>query len=408
MTTFAYEARDASGRLINGTLDAEDLHQAGRQLRSDGKFIVRLFEASAEDLADDQAPLSHCHSRVKRDDVIYMVHQMAVMVETGVTLGEALQTLTEQCPNPHFRRILEDVSNRVHSGEPFSDALEHHKRVFPTLMVSLVRASEASGTMGPMLERVCAYLTKDRETVRAVRGATVYPIIMLSIAVAVTVFLMTFVLPRFDKIFAQRGAALPAPTRILLGASNVMIDFWYIWAVLIVALVIAMMWMRRQPFGRRAFDWLKLHAPVVGPMMNQLYVTRAMRTMGTMLCAGVPMLDMVAIVRQVTGNIYYDELWDAVDERLRQGVQLSAALSHSQLMPASVVRMIHSGEKAGRLGAVMERVAVFTESDFDDAVKRTTQLIEPALIVFMGGLVGFIAISLLLPIFSVGRVMAGG
>ncbi len=408
MALFAYEARDTSGRMTSGTIDAADLQAAGRQLRNDGKFIVRLLEARPEDQEEVETPLHQCYRHVKRDDVIYMAHQMSVMVETGVTLGESLQTLSDQCPNPHFRRILEDVSNRVHGGEPLSDALDHHSRIFPSLMISLVRASEASGTMGSMLERVCGYLTKERETIRAVRGATIYPIIMLSIAVTVTVFLMAFVLPRFGQIFAQRGAVLPAPTQILLNISHIMVTYWYAWAVLAVGAIVAVLWMRTQEFGRRWLDWLKLHAPIVGPMMNQLYVTRAMRTMGTMLSAGVPMLDMIAIVRNVTSNVYYDELWDYVDEQLRQGVQLSVSLGNSDLMPTTVSRMIHSGEKAGRLGVVMERVASFTEGDFDDSVKQTTQIIEPALIVFMGGLVGFIAISLLLPIFSVGRVMAGG
>ncbi len=409
MTVFAYEARDAGGQMVNGTIDATDLHAAGRQLRADGKFIVRLHERPADAEADDgPASLESCYGHVKRDDIIYMAHQLSVMVETGVTLGEALRTLTEQCPNRYFGPILDDVSDQVHAGEPLSIALARHRRVFPALMISLIRASETSGTMGPMLERVCTYLTKERETLRAVRGATVYPIIMLSVAVIVTVFLMTFVLPRFSDVFTQRGAVLPAPTQLLLTISNLMIHYWFVWAAVVAALIVGGAWFRTRPIGRRAFDWLKLNTPVLGTMMNQLYVTRAMRTMGTMLCAGVPMLDMVAIVRDVTTNSYYDELWEHVDERLRQGTQLSAALGDSRLIPASVTRMIHAGEKAGRLGVVMERVAVFTESDFDDSVKRVTQLIEPALILSMGGLVGFIAISLLLPIFSVGRVMAGG
>jgi len=408
MTTFAYTARDSSGQLINGTLEALDVRDASKRLRGEGKYIVELEQADADRRAETHLTFEQRYPHVKRDDVIYFAHQMSIMIDTGVTIGEALESVAEQTTNEHFAAVVADVSESVHGGQPFSVALAKHDRVFPPLMISLLRASEASGTMGPMLERICTYLTKERNTIKSVRGAMIYPAIMTLVAVAVTIFLLAFVLPRFGKIYGNRGAVLPAPTKMLLFFSEMVVTYWYAWIGLAVAAVGGFFHVRKQSWGRQAIDWLKLHTPILGPMFNQLYLTRAMRTMGTMVSAGVPMLDMIAIVRDVTNNVYYERFWQSVDEQLRQGVQLSNAFFESPLIPSSISRMVHSGEKAGRLGVVMDRIAGFTEHDFDEAVKRTTEFVEPAMVAFMGLLIGFVAIALLLPIFSVSRVMAGG
>ena len=409
MPNFSYQARDNAGQMCSGVLTADSVAEAGRMIRGEGKFIVKIQEARANVSQDDSPTVSmKTHYRnIKRDEVIHFTHQMSVMIDTGVTLGEALESISQQTSNEHFKAVLTDVSDRVQAGQQFSAALEQHGKIFPNLMVSLLKASEASGTMGQMLERISEYLTKERNTIKSVRGAMVYPVIMMLMASGVTIFLLTFVLPRFGKIYANRGAMLPAPTRLLLGVSEFLTNFWYIPVGVIVTLIGLLVYMQTQDWGRRAIDWVKLNVPLIGNMFRQLYITRATRTMGTMISAGVPMLDMVAITRDVTRNKHFEDLWDAVDGQLREGVQLSNALFESPLIPPSVSRMIHSGEQAGRLGQVMEKIAAFTEHDFDEAVKRTTEFIEPAMVAFMGGLIGFVAISLLLPIFSVGQVMAG-
>lgn len=407
MTTFTYQARDGSGAMTTGQLQAPSANDAGRQLRAEGKFVVKIAEATAAQLERPVSIESHS-KRIKRDEVIYFSHQLAVMIETGVTIGEAMESIAEQTTNEHFRAILDDVSARVQSGSSFSASLEAHPDVFPQLMISLLKASEASGTMGEMLERISTYLTQERNTIKKIRGALMYPMVMTVVAMAVTIFLMTFVLPRFGKIYGSRGADLPAPTMLLLNISKVLTTYWYAFIGGAVGLAIAFLYVRSQPFGRRWIDYIKLNLPIVGGMFNQLYITRAMRTMSTMLTSGVPMLEMIAITREVTHNVYYEELWGEVDQQVQQGLQLSAALFDSPLIPPSISRMVHSGEKAGRLGLVMDKIADFTEHDFEESVKRTTEFIEPAMVAFMGGLIGFVAISLLLPIFSVGRVMAGG
>jgi type IV pilus assembly protein PilC len=225
----------------------------------------------------------------------------------------------------------------------------------------------------------------------------------------VTAFLLVFVLPRFTSIYASRGATLPAPTQWLMTASDAVTGYPYHWLGGAAVALATLVFVARTRTGRSMIDRLKLNAPVLGPLFRKLYITRGCRTLGTMIAAGVPILDMIAIVKHVTPNVHYQAMWDTVDHRLRQGSQLSDTLLASpHLIPRAVAQMIYSGEKAGRLGQVMEKIAEYTEQDFDEQVKTATQFIEPALVCSMGLIIGFVAIALLLPIFSMSKVVSGG
>jgi len=408
MPEFDYRIRDAGGTLAAGTISAGSMAEAGGLLRADGGFIVKLSAAARGSDKKRKAEGKIQAGRIKRPEIIAFAHQLAVMVETGVPISEALHCIADQADSEDFQRVLKDVASHVEAGGELSKALGSYPKVFPTIMVSLVRASEISGTMGEMLERVSNYLGKEYQTYKKIKGALTYPAVMLVMVIMVTVGLLVWVLPRFATIFESKGAALPWPTRILMFASDSLMFNWYYWVAGIVALVVGGVFFRRTTTGRRLIDRIKLKAPIFGDLFSKLYVTRATRTMGTMINAGVPVLDMVSIVRSVTANALYEDLWDDVDERLRRGAQLSDALFESPLIPRSVAQMIYAGEKSGRLGPTMEKIAGFTEEEFDEQVKTTTNLIEPMMVAVMGGIVGFVAIALLLPIFSVSTVAGSG
>jgi type IV pilus assembly protein PilC len=407
MAQFLYHARDQQGQLARGTVAAATLEDAGRMLRGEGKFIVKLAPTRDADAPAAAVPAAARGRGVRRDDVIFFAHQMAIMLETGVPISEALDCVVEQASHPPFRAVMTEVAQHVQAGGELSVALRKFPKVFPPIMVSLVKASEVSGTMGTMLERISTYMSKEQRIFRQVRGALMYPCFMLACSVVVTGFLLTFVLPRFAGIYASRGAALPAPTRLLLAISGCLVDYWYLWLIGAGLLAVGGYFFARSWAGRRSLDYLKLHLPVLRSVFTNLYVTRTCSTLGTMISAGVSLLDAVAIVKQVTNNIYFENLWDQVDMSLRQGLQLSDPLTKSNLIPRSVSQMIHSGEKSGRLGQVMVRLAEHTEAEFDQTVKTATQFIEPLTVVLMGSVVGFIAISLLLPIFNISQVVAG-
>jgi len=407
MASFKYKARDGRGELITGVLNAASVEEAGRLLRGEGKFVVKIDMAKAV-AAVDPDDVGSTGGRIKRAEVITFAHQLAVMVDTGVPISEALECVAQQSDNPAFKAVLKDISDQVQSGNELSVALRSYPKVFPPVMTSLVRASEASGTMGGMLERISGYLSKEMQTAKKIKGALTYPAFMLFMVIIVTTFLLVFVLPRFAGIYQAQDTALPAPTQLLLGLSESLMGQWHLWIGTILVTIAAIYYALGTPGGQRVFDYLKIHTPVIGPLFNKLYLTRGCRTMGTMVSAGVPILDMIEIVREVTNNALYDELWSEADNRLRQGAQLSDSLFSSPLIPRSVAQMIYSGERSGRIGDVMEKIADYTESDFDEQIKSTTSLIEPVMTATMGLIIGFVAIALLLPIFSVGKVVSGG
>lgn len=408
MGKFLYNARDAHGKAATGMVNAASLDEASRMLRSEGKFIVRLNQVNDTDFSHDAVSVNDRAKRVKRSGVILFAQQLAIMIETGVPISEALKCVCEQCSDENLRAVLQDVTEFVTAGGELSAGLRKFPKVFPVAMVSLIRASEVSGTMGPMLNRIATYLAKEQQVSKRVRGALAYPLFMLAVAIGVTVFLLAFVLPRFTAIYATRGASLPAPTRLLIAISSGLVDYWYFWVAAVVALVVGLIFSARTDRGKRAGSWLKLNTPVLKRLFLALYVGRLTRTMGIMLAAGVSMLDTLPITKLVVSNAYFDDLFDRIDERLRQGAQLSDPLFASKVFPRTVAQMIYSGEKSGRLSQVMLRVADFAEEELDEAIKTATQFIEPIIIVFMGVLVGFVAISLLLPIFNVSTVMSQG
>ncbi|MHC4306002.1 MAG: type II secretion system F family protein [Planctomycetota bacterium] len=410
-STYAYKARNAAGEVMAGTVVATSAEEVSARLRAEGQFVFEIDESPMRvfaDLDERQIRRNEAAKRVRREDVIAFCQQLSVMLETGVPLSEALDAFRRQTARPEFRQVLEVLADDIDSGEPLSAAMEKWPRVYPGMMISLMKASEASGTMATMLGRVGDYLGKDRRTIKQIKGALGYPLFMMASGVAITIFLMSFVLPRFARIYEQREASLPAPTKFLLSISEFLTTqyLWYgpVTVFLLIALVI---WVKR-PLGRRMLDWIRLHLPGIRTMYTHLYVTRVTRTMATLLSAGVNVLDVIDICRGVTGNVYYNDLWNSMERGVREGRQISDAVFKSSLVPPNVASMIAAGERSGQLSEVMEKISEFSQEELDGSVSRVTTYIEPIMIVFMGVVIGGVATALLLPIFNMGRVMSGG
>lgn len=403
MLKFSYMARDNSGASLQGELTAGSEAEAAQLLRREGKFVVRLSPAVAS-LADLEAPKLG-GSRVKPDEVIYFCTQLAGMVDTGVPLDEALEATIDKAPEGAFRRTIQDVINRVQSGAPLSAALAASPKVFPPLFVHMVRASEATGRLGPMLQRVAEYLTNQRELKKRIKGALTYPMCMILFAIGSTIFMLTYVLPKFAAIYAGKKAILPLPTLILMDTSAWITDNLKILALSVVLAVAAVVIYFRTDPGRYAGDWIRIRLPVVGSMFRKAYLTRTLRTLGTMLSSGVSMLEAVTITRDVVGNRLYGDVLADVHRRLERGEQLTQALLDAPYFPRTVWQMLSAGERTGQLGPVMNKVADLAESDLKNAIRTATQFIEPAMIVIMGSIIGGIAIAMLLPIFQISKVM---
>jgi type IV pilus assembly protein PilC len=399
-----YQVRNNAGQSTSGALAAGSLDEASRLLRKEGLVILSLREESAGDVnvARRQGP----PKKIKRDDVIFFATQLAVMVDTGVPLTEALETIVEQTDHTGMSVMLRDIADQVSSGVEFSAALAKYPKHFSGLFVALMKASEASGTMGQMLQRVSEYMEDERDTIKKVRGAMTYPVCMLSFCVLVIVALLVFILPRFKSIYEGKGEALPLPTQMLISFSDFIVGYWPGLIVGIVAAIVGGWYYFRTPAGQDMKDTIKLRLPLVGGMYRKACLARSLRTMATMVSTGVTMLDGLAITAQVAGNVHYRRIWENLAERVKEGSTLSDQLFDSDLVPRTVAQMISAGEKTGRLGQVMNRVAKFCEDDLKVAIKTVTNMIEPVMIIVMGLIVGGIALALLLPVFSISKVVA--
>jgi type IV pilus assembly protein PilC len=404
MATFTYTARDSNGNAHGGSMVAASVDEVTQLLRREGKYPISV--TSAEETAQQAKKAGRRGIKIPRADVVQLSNQLAIMVETGVPLTEALECIGQQCEKPKVKALIEDVLKTVHSGTDLSTALSRHDRSFPRLYVALIRASEKSGMMAKLLVRATNYLRDEQDTVRRVKGALVYPGVMLGFAITTTIFLLAFVLPKFTAIYAQKAAALPVPTKILMGASDFLVEHRILLPIAVIACVIGGWFYTRTPRGMRVSHWIQLHVPLLGPMFRKLHLSRSLRMIGTMAGAGVPLTECVTTARDLCGNVYFEELWDDVQDKIQVGRQLWEPLSDSPLVPRAITQMILSGEKSGKLAMVMDQISIFAEQELKEQITELTRYIEPLMIMVMGLIIGGVALALLLPIFTISKVVA--
>lgn len=402
MPTFAYSARDHTGAAVTGNLVAETLVQASQMIRAEGKYPTSVVPAGATAETVKTRPRG---SRMSRKDLIHASTQLAIMIETGVTLSEALDCIATQSEKPGVKRLMREVCQDVQSGMDFSASLQKHPRAFPRLFIALVAASEKTGMMAKLLQRANSYLRDEHDTIRRVRGALTYPAIMLGFALSTTTFLLAFVLPRFTAIYAAKKAALPAPTIVLMWISNLIVTQWPLLLAGLTTLVMGTYFILRTPRGSRAFDYVQLHFPLLGPMFRKLYLSRGLRLVGTMASGGVSLVDCIKTAHDLCANSYFKDLWNEVSEQIQAGKQFSEPLFRNPLVPRSVSQMLHSAERSGKLAQVMEQVSGFAEEELKQSIAEMTRYIEPIMISIMGGIIGTVVMALMLPIFTISKVI---
>jgi type IV pilus assembly protein PilC len=405
MPTYKYEAKDASGKVSAGVLSAGNLAAAAQQLRSRGQYILTL--APADDATSKKRQLLNIQISFgpSARDVQNFTSQLAVMIRAGISIRAAIEGIADQVENPKFKKMLVQMKKDVEGGKQFSDALLRYPKTFSPLYINMVKASELSGGFSNMLDKIAAYLAQQIETMSMVRGAMIYPGIIGTMAIGTTIFLLTFVLPRFMVIFRGKEAALPLPTKMLLALSAFMVSYWYILLFAAIAGVWGFLLMIRTDWGRLWWDKVKLTVPLFKKLFRALYISRGLHTMGQLINAGVPMLDTIAITAEISGNTLYRRMWRAVYSAVKQGKKISMPLQRSPLLPRSVVQMISAGEESGKLGEVLDEVSDYYSRELKAVIKGVTAMIEPLMIVLMGGIVGFIAMSIILPIFKLSQLV---
>ncbi len=408
MQHYRFQARNARGEVVAGTLVAENAAGAAQALRARGEHVLQLvpIAAAGEDL---RAALKRFNwsSGPSQKDILDFTTQLAVMIRAGISIRAALEGIAEQVQNQKFRRILMQIKADVESGKQFSEAIAKHPKLFGPLYVNMVKASEMSGSFAKMLDRIAAYLAQEIETRKMVVGASIYPGIIALMAISTTVFLLTFVLPRFAGVFKGKEDALPGPTKFLMALSTFMVEWWWLLLIAAIVGVASFVAFIKTEFGGFWWDRFKISAPVVRRMFRALYISRSLQTMGELLNAGVPMLDTIAITGDISGNRHYKRLWRSVYGSVKQGKKVQTQLLRSTLLPRSVIQMIAAGEESGKLGEVLDEISVFYAKALKDAIKAVTSMIEPIMIVLMGSVVGFIAMAIILPIFKMSNLVSG-
>ncbi len=403
MPTYRYETSGAGGKVTSGTIQAADLASASQQLRAKGEYIIAL--APADSIGKKGSLNFSVSMGPGLKDVASFTSQLAVMIRAGISIRSAIEGISDQAANPKFREMLIQMKKDVEGGKQFSDALMRYPSTFSALYVNMVKASELSGGFSRMLDRIATYLAQQIETRAMVVGAMIYPAIIGFMATGTTIFLLVFVLPRFMVLFAGREAALPLPTRMLLAISAFLISYWYVILLALGAAVWGIWATLRTDWGRMYFDKIKLTVPIFKKMFRALYISRSLHTMGQLVNAGVPILDTLSITAEISGNTLYRRMWRAVYSAVKTGKKISTPLAKSPLLPRAVVQMINAGEESGKLGEVLDQVSDFYAKELKSVIKSVTAMIEPLMIVLMGSVVGFIAMSIILPIFKLSQIV---
>ncbi len=339
-------------------------------------------------------------------DILNFTNQLSVMIRAGISLQEAFEAIAQQQTNQKFKAILTDLKEKIESGQTFSQSLAEYPEVFSDIYINMVAAAEISGSLSEMLQKLAEYLSQEAETRSQIKGAMVYPGIIAIMAVTVVIFLLCFVLPKFGAIFSGKEHLLPKPTKFLMGSSAFMISYWYAILPAVAGCGWGFLYFIGTNIGKVWWDKTKLVLPIIKTLCRCLYITRSLHTMGVLTHAGVPILDTISITARIAGNVLYKDMWNGVHEEVRQGKKIALSLQPYGLMPPDVVQMIRSGEDSGTMAAVLEDVAEYYGKELKTVIKTVTSMIEPIMIVLMGVLVGFIAMSIMLPIFKMSNVVS--
>ena len=405
MATFAYVAKDKTGKEIKGQQDASSKDALIKNLRAKGLVVGSVTEEKAVAKAKQKSGgVRLFGGKVNLRDLSIFCRQFATMINAGVSLVRCLDVLEQQTNSPRLKEIIRDIEAEVQGGATLSRSMAKFPKVFSNLTTGLVRAGEVGGVLDETLDRLAGFLEKDMELRRKVKSSMTYPVLVMVVAVGIVTFLVTFILPKFIELFKELGMTddkFPMPTLILMRISQFATSKWYIMVGIIVALTIATNRIKATKTGKRYFDILKLKAPVFGPLNHKISIARFARTFSTLLSSGVPILQAM---ETVAGTVDNDVISDAIlmsRAAIREGDTIADPLAASKMFPPMVVQMITIGEETGQLDSMLSKVADFYESEVDAALESLTAALEPVLIVFLGVVVGFIVVAMFLPLIAI-------
>jgi general secretion pathway protein F len=402
---YEYRALNASGRSIKGIVDADSSRAARLKLRRSGIYPIELREEADTQGEKRDLDVLRFFRRVKLQEVAITVRQLSTLLSAGLPLVESLTAVIEQVPNPALKKIATQVRERVNEGSSLADAFAQHPRIFSPLFVNMTRAGERSGALEIVLERLADFTENQVAFRHKVSAAMVYPILMTFVGIGVLGFLLGYVIPTVTQIFEDLKQTLPLPTLILITLSDGVRRFWWVGVALAALVALGIDRYSRTESGRLVLDRIKLKAPIFGPLALKIAIARFTRTLAILLKSGVPVLTSMDIVKNVVNNRVLMQVIEEARDHIREGQDIAPPLRRSQLFPPLATHMIAVGEKSGKLEDMLLRVADTFETDVETTVQGLTALIEPLMILLMGSIIGFIALSILLPIFQINQIV---
>jgi len=402
MPVYKYKARDKFGRAINGVMEASGYEMAANHLDGLGYIPVSIKEKKKNII-----PLDFLQGvrGVSLEDLILFSRQLSTMVSAGIPLLRSLDALSEQTENKRMKDVIDTIRNDIQGGSSLSDALSRHPKIFSALYVSMIHAGETAGTLDEILDRLAAITEHEKDTRARIKAATRYPkIVVTSISVAFIV-LVSFVVPRFAAMFSRFGATLPLPTRIMIGISHVFRDYWFVMIIVASLIALGFRWYTNTKSGRLGWDGLMLRIPIFGLLFLKITMSRFTQILGMLIRSGVPILDTLKIASATVGNTVISQEVEKLRESVREGGSLSQQLRQSGVFPPMVVQMISAGEEAGKLDEMLAKVSQYYELEAEYTIKNLSTLIEPVLIITIGGMVLFLALGIFLPMWDMARVV---
>jgi type IV pilus assembly protein PilC len=403
MPTFRYRARDAAGAPVQGALVADNERLVKLKVTEMGYFPVAV-----EQVKDRSGrTLGLLPRRVRYDDVVVFSWQFSAMIGSGIPLIACLGALKEQTESPELSRVIGEIRQQVQDGQSLSSAMGKYPHIFSPTMISLIRAGESGGFLELSLERIAIQMDKDADLRQKVRSAFVYPALVVGLAMGIVAFLLAFVIPVFAQVYKSASLDLPTITKALIAVSGFFVKWWWALGLGIIGLVVGIRYYARTEKGKPKADALKLRLPLLGGLIRKISISRAIRVLGTLITTGVPLVQALEDAARVAENWVIASALRFATVRVTEGHELAQPLEASGQFPAMVIQMVAAGEESGDLGGMMNKVADFYDRDVEYAVKRLTPVMEFLLIIFVGAIVGLVAISMYMPIFNLTSLLKG-
>ena len=395
MAEFIYKSKDLQGEEHTGVVQTPDLRSAAMLLRKKGLIVISIKPKGASSIKF----LDKFLNRVGFSELVIITRQLATMISSGLVLSEAIDILEEQQTNKTLKKALEEISQDIKGGITLAQALARHPNIFPKIYVNLVKSGEASGKLDAVLLQMAEGLEKQREFQARVRGAMIYPAVVLGMMVVVIIIMMVFVIPKLISLYQQSTIELPLPTKILITTSNLFVNFWWLGLILIVGLGIALKRWSKTPGGNLFLGKLVLKTPIIGKVITNVTLTNFNRTFGLLTSAGIPLLESIGIVTDLTDNPIFKKSLKEAYLGVEKGLPFSSLLT-AQIFPKIIPQMVKVGEETGKVDEIFFKLAEYFESESDHLIKNLTVAIEPIVLIILGIGVAFLVISIILPIYK--------